>query len=85
MRSRLQPRQAKLVQPSANRALAHLDPKPACDLGAQVDATPPHHFLPLRVRPCHDQGFQLSFLLGRQQRLRPGLGRDCKLATPPSL
>jgi hypothetical protein len=71
---RLQPGQAKLVQPPANRALAHLDPKPAGDLGAQVNAAPPHHLVPLRIGPGHHQGPQLGLLLGRQQRRTAGAG-----------
>ena len=71
---RLQPRQAELVQPLADRAPAHLDPEPACDLGARVDAAPPHHLVPLRVGPGHHQGPQLGLLLGRQQRRTAGAG-----------
>jgi hypothetical protein len=62
---RLQPRQPELVQPLADRALVHLDPEPAYDLGAQVNAAPSHDLVPLRIGPRHHQGLQLSFLLGR--------------------
>ena len=64
-RAWLQPGQAKLMQPFSDRAFMHLDPEPAYNLGAQVNAAPPHHLVPLRIGPRHHQGLQLSFLLGR--------------------
>jgi hypothetical protein len=83
---RPQPRQAELVQPLADRALAYLDPEPARDLGAQIDAAPPRHLVPLRVGPRHHQGPARSsaFCSGVGSGARPGLGRERRPATPPS-
>ncbi len=83
---RLQPRQAKLVQPLADRALAHLDPEPAGNLGAQVDAAPPHHPIPLRVGsgPATTRAFNSAFRSGVSSDARPGQGRERRPVTPAS-
>jgi hypothetical protein len=82
-RTRLDHRQAKLVQPLAHRALVHLHRKAPCDLALQVDAAPAHNLVPRRIRPRQHQGFQFRLLrvvqqgslagaLARAQPLDPG-------------
>ena len=67
-------RQAGEAQPAqhlADRALVQPDREAGLDQGLEVDPPPPHHAVPLRVRPPLHDVLQLGLLLGRQPRPRP--------------
>jgi len=70
LRTRLQARQAQLVQPPADGVLVHLHLEPARHLGFQVHAAPAHHAMHLGVGALDHQLAQLGHL-PRVQGRRP--------------
>ena len=65
-RTRLQPGQAQLVQPFADRALMHRHGKAARHLGPRVNAPPAHDLVHVRIRPFDDQRTQFRHLRAGQ-------------------
>jgi hypothetical protein len=61
--TRLQAREAKLVQPFADRDLMHLHREPPCHHGLQVDAPPADHMVSRRIGSLDHQFAQLDLLL----------------------
>ena len=72
----LQARQAKFVQPSADRAFVHFHRKSAGHLGTQIYAPPARHVVDCQVWPLDDKRAQLSFLYLGQRRW-PASGGQC--------
>lgn len=60
--TRLQTRQAKLVQPSADRVLMHMDRKTSGNFGLKINATPANHAIDLRVGTSKHQSEQFRLL-----------------------
>lgn len=65
-RTRLQPGQAQLVQPFADRAFMHRHGKAARHFGPQVNAPPAHNLVHIRIRPFDDQCTQFRHLRAGQ-------------------
>src|SRR5689334_3913273 len=66
--------EAEPAQDLADRALAQPDREAGLDQRLEVDPAPPHHAVPVRVRPPLHGGHQLGLLLGRETRLAPRPG-----------
>jgi len=73
-RPRLQPGQANLVQPFADRAFPYRHTKAARNLVAQIHAAPAHHLVDCGVRTRNHQIAQLGHLRLGQFRLWAGGG-----------
>ena len=67
-RSRLQTRQAKLMQPPADRVLMHPHRKPPLHLGPQIHTSPTHHAVDLWIGAFDHQVEQLGSLQLAQSR-----------------
>lgn len=65
-RTRLQPGQPELVQPSADRALVHFYGEPSGHLDLQVHASPAHNLVRGWIGSRDNQRFQLSHLCRAQ-------------------
>ncbi len=81
-RTRLQPGQPQLVQPSADRALVHFHGEPARHLGLQVHAAPAHNLVLGRIGARDDQRSQLSHLCRAQGRRTAGAGMRLQASDP---
>ena len=81
-RTRLQPGQPELVQPSADRALVHFHGEPSGHLDLQVDASPAYNLVLGWIGPRHDQRFQLSHLCRAKRRRTAGAGMRLQTIDP---
>jgi len=82
---RLQPAQAKLVQPIADGAFVHRHAEAPHDLLAQVKASPADHPLRGQSGPARTSVRNSFFYSAVKAGWAPGLCRDFRLSIPPSL
>ena len=81
-RTRLQPGQPELVQPSADRALVHFHGEPSGHLDLQVYTSPAYNLVLGWIGPRHDQRFQLSHLCRAKRRRTAGAGMRLQTIDP---